>query len=191
MTIGLTTLVTLVMLAASACAPPTDDTALRSGRLAGNSTGFQREILADGIVTRAEYERAIAATIACMQQQGLAVTGPLEINAGRFLGYVVGLGPDEGPGGAPSDTFESVQTLCEATYLDGIAAAWIVQQQPTGSEAEAVRIDYVECLRERGLDIDSNASIDSFESDPTFVADRRARPCIEQYSTNVFLFSQD
>ncbi len=153
-------------------------------------SAFQREILADGVVTRPEYERAFDAAISCMRDEGVVVSDPLPQNAGRFLSYVVSLGRQQGDGN-PGESLvpsESIQESCERRYLLGIVDVWNQQQTPSGREAEGMRRDYVACLQARGISVSDEATVDSIESSDEFVSDPRARPCIAQYSNRIFLF---
>jgi hypothetical protein len=64
---------------------------------ADDLTPFQREILEDGSVSADEYERAVLATLQCLDDEGVPRSEPERAGAGATLRwrYTVGPYPDE------------------------------------------------------------------------------------------------
>ncbi len=181
MTIAIRTLPVAVVIAlvCSACGSSSTDSTGASGSLPpGVGSEFQREILADGLVTQAEYERAFDAVVNCMTSQGLVVFGPTPMMADRYLAYAVREGPQS----------ESIMRTCEEEFLDPyINHAWVTQRTPTGAAAENARIDYRDCVRAAGVELADDADYYQIEEAAKEPLNPRTQSCIERYSTTTFI----
>lgn len=120
---------------------------------------LQQEVFADGVVTFAEYERAMTAAIQCMRDEGFNVEGPLRYPEG---GFAVEAGvdprirlelfardvPDD-----PDDRFGQVHERCVAQWSYAIEQVWFRQNRPTEEEIRAWLERAWACRREKGLSI--------------------------------------
>jgi len=76
-------------------------------------TTLQDEILADGTVTRAEYESAVAAMVACMEERGVTgIEWKVAEDGGLMIGY-------ESIGDA-----DAVHSFCDYSYRSGLVEAF-------------------------------------------------------------------
>ena len=117
---------------------------------------FQREILADGVVTFAEYERAVFRTVQCIRELGYHVDGPKLGARGVFYEYWVTVGP------AGSEATSEAQDRCDAEYLAWVDFAWAKENELTGAELEAELERLGTCLREAGVEVPAEATVDDF-----------------------------
>ncbi len=115
---------------------------------------FQREILSDGVVTFAEYERAVFRTVQCLRELGYEVDGP-ELGArGLFYDYWVTVGPEG------SAATSEAQDRCDEEYLRSVAFAWARQNELTGAELEAELERLRACLGEAGVEVAADATVE-------------------------------
>lgn len=130
----------------------------------GDIPAFQRALLEDG-VTFAEYESAVLAAAACIEQHGFEVYGP-------FTGDQLPRGKVYAPGSDPSQRYSlgvvtpdtasaeiqnaarSALDDCQTEYLDYVDAAWDDVVAPSEEDLNRFYTDLVACLRGNGFDID-------------------------------------
>lgn len=111
---------------------------------------FQRAILEDGVVTPAEYEQAVLATLSCLDAEGIPHSEPVLQQSGPSAprwDYTVGPWPIE-----EDERFSAIYRRCLDEYQRAVASAWSHQEGPTESEMQALRQKAVECFRRYGLD---------------------------------------
>jgi hypothetical protein len=146
-----------------ACGKPEDRDAasippLDVARVTAGTTEFQRGILADGVVRFAEYERATLATISCIKEAGMEVTGPYPRSADkRFLEFNYGM-----PASAADTSDARVMGIgqeCEREYRVDVARVWEYQHLLTPEQREDMRQSVIGCLNDGALAIDENASV--------------------------------
>lgn len=97
-----------------------------------NSTPEQKELVADGNLTRRDYEVATAAALDCMREAGLRVS---DITTGtdpaRIISYAVHV---------PPGASETAVDDCDARYAQDIRAAWLAinteRRPPTSGTIE-------------------------------------------------------
>jgi len=173
-----------LVLVLAACAPPTSGTPtgdedtnsmLEVGLRDGSD--FQREILGDGVVSPAEYERAFDAAVSCMRDEGLEVVGPFSVMFDRYLMYTV---RDTGDS-------DSISNRCDDEHLAFVRSVWSVQNTPTGQEAERVRTDYRDCARSKGMDLRDGATYEEIDLAAGEQPGAAILACIERYSNNTFI----
>ncbi len=176
----------VLLLVTAACSPRavepsdgrrTEELAALLEAVSRSGSGFQREILADGKVSRSEYERAFDAAVSCMRQQGLEVAGPHPVMGDRYLLYTV----RDAPGS------DSIQATCDDEYLDFVRQVWTYQQTPTGEEADRIRVEYVRCLQAQGLDVPDDATLDEIDGVALDHPGSGVDACVERYSTRIFI----
>jgi hypothetical protein len=175
----------LTMTAGMGCSagsqPGDEDGDFSVEQIAAGTTPFQLELLADGEVTFAEYERATLAAIACLEGAGLVVDGPYPRNGvdSRFLEYSYGF--DE----IPPDQRESMSQRmiaagddCEREYRYDVARVWEYQHLLAPEERERQRELLIDCLQAGGVDIADTASDEDIyrvSADPGIAAVRQCR----------------
>lgn len=84
---------------------------------------FQRELLADGVVTASELEQAVLANMACLDRKGIRHSKPIydESNAPPVWNYDVGPVPTEqiGPDGSPTEQTSAMRNSSRMLTLPG------------------------------------------------------------------------
>lgn len=105
---------------------------------------FQAEILRDGLVDPAEYERAVYATVECLRDAGVVVSDPAWTPDGRFFMYTYLSEEPNGPAVVANDT-------CFALYLSEVQTVHTEQTKPTEEELRVQAAEYAACLRSEGV----------------------------------------
>ncbi|MGK2965104.1 MAG: hypothetical protein ACSLFM_05815 [Tepidiformaceae bacterium] len=114
----------------------------------------QRDILSDGVVTEAEYERAVFATIQCLDEAGIPHTDP-EWKEGldrRTLGFVIG----PYTAGMDPETYDR----CYNEFQREVDSAWATQNAPTEDERQEREAVAVACVQERGYNAGTFAELE-------------------------------
>lgn len=150
-------LLALVALTQSACGTDSDDAWSAEPTLprylleqVEQAEGLAAEILADDIVTPAEFEQALMASVACAADRGVEVR-ELEI---KWTGPIWEVGWRIGPYGsfaadsAASDTF--AQCRREAGW-ELVSEVYSHQNQMSEAEYDALFQRIAACLRDRGI----------------------------------------
>lgn len=145
---------------------------------------FQQALLEDG-VTFDEYETAVLAAAACIQERGFEVYGPYrddQLPGGRklyapgydpSLGYSLGVTYPATAGDEFQDAADAAYDDCVAEYLDFVDAAWSDVVAPTEEDLDRFYADLVACLRDQGFTIDdpwTRSDIDGLFGLPGFDA---------------------
>ncbi len=132
---------------AAGCTPALEPT--RSGPVS-DLPPFQEAILHDGAVTSAEFESAVLATIACLEERGVVIV-EFEIRGGGWsLAYESGPEDSTAADQIYEDCYEERLVFVEEGYLAGF--------DPPPEAIEAGRRAMVECLQEAGVDISDDAT---------------------------------
>ena len=123
-----------------------------------SATEYQANIISDGTVTPAEYEAAVLATLACLDDHGIAHGVP-QYSERRVESpiwfYTFGPYPEE-----DKATIEAQFQQCYDDYEAAVAAVWIQQEGPSEDELEAAKQEVVDCAKEHGLPVRSYADLD-------------------------------
>jgi len=106
----------------------------------------QVEALADGLVTRAEYDAAVDRTIACVEGSGAEV---LEKRYEEFRTAPVWTYLVKDP--ASRYGVASAYDECWLKYERDVQAAWVAQHEPSASESAENAEKALECARQEGL----------------------------------------
>lgn len=114
---------------------------------ASNASDFEKEILADGVVSYAEYERANLTIVECLEDAGIAVTQVVPASEEGFLNFNFVRTDD--PGGARR--VDAAYADCEKQYAQYVFAVYRKQNLPTGVELTERKADLVACLEGAGL----------------------------------------
>ena len=105
------------------------------------ASAFERRLLADGIVTEAEHEAAIAALIDCIRRAGFSDVGAGRARSGLISALSVGGSADS------TAVFLGCQTEFYTYASQGYkATTW----DPDGTDSERLR-ELARCLREGGI----------------------------------------
>lgn len=121
--------------------------------LPGADRALQAAILADGVVTFDEYERAVLATMTCMEDRGLDVEGPHRSER-RCVPFV-----DFAFGGAEADLAEAdaIQEACALDHVSAVADTYAYQDRPSSEELTRQQELVVECLGRIGIAVGDDA----------------------------------
>lgn len=115
------------------------------------TSDFERSVLADGTITRAEYEEAVSRYVTCMTETGFAVT--LEEQHGY---YVYSYHDAPGLDAADARCVEGNTAVIAGLYVD----------QLTNPGADDIDTLIVACLVREGL-VDSDYTTEQFAGDAT------------------------
>ena len=131
-------------------------------QVVAQTTDFQRELLLDGQLSFAEYEQAVLAALACMEEAGLDVEGPYPRSGDeRFLDFrfggeaLAGEGP-EAHAGRVHETGHS----CMSDYLADVSRVWQAQHLLTPEQREEQRGLVIQCLQDAGIEISTDAALE-------------------------------
>lgn len=161
--------------AAAANSMEVDSATLAS--LKGSASHYQWARLSDGQLDSHEYEAAVRATVACVEQAGPRLTVPLEpTNRGRYeLSFQYSV---DSPAGA--DAIEA----CRTEYLSVIDLLWAQHSAPSQSELQAARRSLAACLSRSGVPGAENAGDEYYRqmrSQPTAEFVRCAEQIQKEY----------
>lgn len=154
-------------------------------QLLDDSSEFQRDILTDGDVTAAEYERALLAHSDCVADAG-AVPGEIyEIGNGELtFDYEVFAANDDA-----RIEIETRAEKCRPEYFEQVGLLWAYQQLLTPAERDHARPKVLACLAKTGLtklpdDADLETVVSAIRDDGEVSEEEQA--CI---NSNVAFFS--
>lgn len=153
---------------------------------AKTTSEFQKPMLADGVVTYAEYERAALAEIDCIKKAlpGVRVDGPHATQGDHpILEYTL-----EVVGDVPVDEetrFEESQAKCHRTYLSDVGSVWAIEDVPSEEERKALLVDLGACLSRAGLDLPEKTELDDISDalDDAGEMSDEAGACMEQHGS--------
>lgn len=126
---------------------------------------LQEAIFADGVVTFDEYERAFAAAIQCMRDEGFDVEGPLRYPDG-FVAVQPGFDPRlkltlvAHVEGDENDRFGEVNARCQAQWSYAVEWVFLHQFAPTEAEIQAWLERAWECARRLGLPLSDPPTVE-------------------------------
>jgi hypothetical protein len=149
-----------------------------------NSSPFERGLLADGVLSFADYERSTFSMIDCVKERGFEVIhfkrmvvydlndtspGPRLTTRGKYLFSFVG------SPGSDATTLSSRVAECKRTYSAGIELLWAEHISPTLAEQQEIRDTMAECVRSAGQSVPehpSQADLDLLAYPPDGMADQ-------------------
>lgn len=123
---------------------------------------YQRQLVADGLLTADEYQEAALEVVRCHKEHGATIRGqphyageegvpdPWWSPRGQYM-YSAGYPKDDMY--APRD-----YAACETTYFNFINATWTNFIAPTVAEMQEARDIVAKCLREQGIDVPEHPS---------------------------------
>jgi hypothetical protein len=129
--------------------PPLDVNALIA-----SATGLQADLVSDARVDPEEWERALFATVECMEARGVdVVLLEYTLEAARYrLTYRAGA--------VTSDAASEVEDECTEEFLSVVAQLYGWQVFPSRDEAEARAGEILTCLRDRGAAVPDGLASD-------------------------------
>ncbi len=140
-------LIVLLGLLGAACSDEPDDSSQEFGALLRSTSPEQAELLADGELTLAEYEKAFFSLVACLEDRGIRVFDTEFVDSGGF-NYST-MDPDTPEGQAK---FNLDHGECRSQHFDEIELAWAdVNADP---DADTVFYEAVaDCVRGEGVEV--------------------------------------
>ncbi len=128
------------------------------GVVAAQTSEYQRPAFADGVVTFAEYERAVLATMECLKAGGLTVNGPSPRNNGRFLDFTFSAELKAGEATTEANArILQVSEKCDDEFRNDIERVWTQQNLLTPAQRDTQRAQLIECLRHAGAQLGLDA----------------------------------
>ncbi|MDR0504981.1 MAG: hypothetical protein LBG70_04140 [Bifidobacteriaceae bacterium] len=116
------------------------------------TSAFQAAILADGVVTNAEYESAVMANWQCVKDAGFEPDEP-QWNGNNFEFGITVISQNEEAAEVNSTKQLAVWERCNTEYTNDVGDVWASQAVLSDSERDKMRPDVVACLRNHGLEL--------------------------------------
>ncbi|VAW07149.1 hypothetical protein MNBD_ACTINO02-3068 [hydrothermal vent metagenome] len=120
--------------------------------LVASTTEFQKEILSDGEVTIDELEKAVLATVQCMEENGVTVSDFSFDSESAEWGMAIVWGTDP-PDDADLDSLDAVENMCATEYSIVVGSVFGFQNRPTPEEFSVELARTAQCMRDRGLEV--------------------------------------
>lgn len=154
----------IMMLACAPAAPFTGGDS-RTERLAeqmmSQVSSYQQEILADGVVSAAEYEGAVLATKACIEERApsIEVSAPEPRMDGITFGISMGwnAGGDAARDAGLAEQAQDSYNACAGEFHEGVEQVYYQQNLPSEEERLQILTELVACLRDAGVSSVSDA----------------------------------
>ena len=152
--------------------------------LVPDTSAFQRDLIADGVVSRAEYEQAVFAAVQCLQQRALDVTDPIPSPNGITPEFNIISEGEITP--AVDAHIEKSYNECAAEYLEDVEIVYVEQNILTGAERQAMLGAFAGCLTDAGVEgvtsgMGSDQLVDLLRNDPVARVDPAPFECYAQY----------
>lgn len=127
----------------------------------------QREAMADGEVTFAEYEAAALRAVQCVDEINGEIYGEARYDERTHTYQVAARQPPPASGQIDLNSPDQVRMAkatdaCWKSHWNGINNAWAAQNQPTEQEMFDARQALAACLREAGIEVPDPASQEDF-----------------------------
>lgn len=104
-----------------------------------STSDFEREVLNDGEVTRAEYDEAVGLYLECLRDQGLAIDAHADNNGIYSYSFV----------GSDTDFYDEIDFECRPGTIEIIEPLFIEVERNPANLPPLVR--FTECLEGEGL----------------------------------------
>jgi hypothetical protein len=125
-------------------------------RLGIEMSPFQAAILADGVVTSGEYEKAVFAAVECLRAKGLLVHEPRWEDGDRRISYEIessfSVNATQEEQEAIRDAVNDASFDCSSEYEAFVAEKWQNQEIPNEDERLQLTGGFVACLADAGID---------------------------------------
>ena len=119
------------------------------------ASGLQARLLEDGVVTEAELEQAFLANVACVEDAGYEVTVTIDPVMKWY-----GLDIEHGDQAGAAETAGDVLDQCRDDFFSLVLGFAAYQDQLSEEELAERDSAVIECLRQRGFDIEGNTRED-------------------------------
>lgn len=140
---------------------------------AGKTSAFQQALLSDGLLTYAEYESAVLATVQCLRDRGIEIVTEPHPAPGEVIVFEFG-GSTSFSGESAVRENEAARLSYEACYhehQDVVDLAWARQHEVDERTLERARAALRSCLEEAGVEgIPKNAKGRDFQPFQRFEA---------------------
>lgn len=147
----------------------------------GDSSAFQRALLSDGVLTYAEYETAVLATVQCLRDRGVSIVTEPHAAPGNVIAFEFG-GSTQFSGEASDRENEEARLAYEDCYhehQDVVDLAWARQNQVDQRTLEGARAALRRCLHEAGIEgVPENAKGRDFQPFQHFEAFPRCQDSV-------------
>jgi hypothetical protein len=138
-------------------AVPDSALALPNGPLTDLSD-FQKEILSDGVLTLAEYERAILAYRTCIEGYGYRIDHeymPTKNHGyGTYSSRVATVGETDTERAFAEAGFKA----CERDYIEALGFVWSLDNRPSEEERQRARDAFATCMHDQGEEFPDHPS---------------------------------
>ena len=118
-----------------------------------NASEFQREILQDGQVTPAEYERAVLSTLQCLDRSDVVHSEPKLETSGERTRWQYTYTFDKND----EERGNKIYNQCYDEFERAIVIFWGRQTAPSEQDEQELIAEFLACLEEHGLEV---ASVD-------------------------------
>lgn len=115
-----------------------------ASELVGKTSPFQRELLADKVITTEEYVSAVTKAVSCLRDKGFTIEGPVPTGTGDLLTYDF-IVPNMT--NSKSEAINRAQDACAGHFLDEVEQLYLQQQTPRGERRRALQAELVQCVR--------------------------------------------
>lgn len=167
----------------ASCGTPPDQPLFSPEQISEAPT-FQRELIADGVVTWAEYESAVIAQHECVSAAGYA-PGQIEKQGSQLVfDTTMEYGGVADPEAADAKFMDAL-TKCEDEFITYVGSLWsesLVIDDP--AEREKRMAQFASCLRDSGVDVSDDVSLEELASaaDASSDADEaKVSACFEEH----------
>jgi hypothetical protein len=118
-----------------------------------------QQILSDGDVSRAEFDRAWSSYAACTREQGV------ELVEESYLPYQFSFTANAVTKGALSnEAIDSISNACSVRFFGPVKDAYLIAHSPSPAETETLRKQVASCLVEAGAKVRLSDSLDDLQS---------------------------
>ncbi len=128
-----------------------------------STTDFQKEILSDGEVTIDELEKAVLATVQCMEENGIPITDFSFDSENAEWGMSVAA-EEADRTDAELAAFDAIENACTEEYSMAVGSVFGFQNQPTPEELSAELARTAQCMREKGFDVPDGATREAMQN---------------------------
>ncbi len=125
----------------------------------------QLELIVDGHVDRAAYERAVHATVACLRNKGVKVADPAPSSDGRFLHFSYSVVTPAGGDRAAADAdAQRKYADCYLQHQSVVDDLWVRDSMPSEEQRQHAANDISRCLRQDGYDVPDGLAIEQIQA---------------------------
>ncbi len=147
----------LVYLLVSGCDAKESAAQTRGDKILSSLSDFERQVLSDKKVTRAEEQRALQIYSQCVRDAGMSVT--VNSRNDRIGLSCLSVG-SEGATEEVSSKMDDVISQC-TNRVDAVDAVWALQNAPTKDEVKLAEANLRKCVVHAGVTVEETAGIDA------------------------------